>query len=39
MRICTGVEPVSGGDLEISATVCSTGGRGSKDIPVHAEQQ
>ena len=30
---------MSGGDLEISATVGSTGGRGSKDMPVHAHEQ
>ena len=39
MRVWTTVKPVSGGDLEISASVGSTGRRGSKDMPVHADEQ
>ena len=39
LRLCNGVEPVSGGDLGTSATVCSTAGRSSKVIPVYADEQ
>ena len=39
LRVCTGVKPVSGGDFGISATDGSTGGRGSKHMPVNADEQ
>ena len=39
LRVCAGVKPVSGGDFGISATDGSTGGRGSKHMPVSADKQ